>query len=166
MFTRFLRLGAECRTLLEDRSDVFAVAVLRKWMYVIVLPFLYRHDEVEGCRARHRLLYSEYHRSSQKSWMLLKIPTSNPGYGRDCVGRSWSESAGPLASFSIDLISVSCYFVYLQQRELKLQTVVGFPENQHYGAQQKYGHDLAESHSILVAIHQRWWDVAVFDKTP
>ena len=53
-FVRFVRLRAECWTVVEDRSDVSVVAVLRKWMYVIVLPFPCRRDKMEGFRAGHR----------------------------------------------------------------------------------------------------------------
>ena len=151
---------------MEDRLDVSVVAVLRKWMYAIVLPFPYRRDEVEGFRAPKFLLGPEYRRSSRKSWRLLKIPPSNRGYGRGCVGRSWSESVGPFASFSIDLISVSCRLVCLRECGLELQTVVDLPADQQYGAQQKYGNDLTETHSILVAIHIRGRDSSVIHKAP
>ena len=77
MFARFVRFRAECRTLPEDKWDVSAAADLRRWKYVIVLPFPYRHDKVEEIRVRYRLLYPEYHRSSQNSETVSKLPPLN-----------------------------------------------------------------------------------------
>lgn len=44
---------------------------------------------------------------------------------------------------------------------ITLPTGVRLPEDEHYRAQEKNGHDLAERHGVLVTVHLRRRDVTV-----